>query len=95
MSDDIFQIATAAIDHRARRRHASGVLLTDFASADSSVDHRWVYLVLERANVLRFRQNVLICVHVENLTPVEHVLQTHGNFNIPVKSNKVVWLVRS
>ena len=51
MTDNIFEIETAAIALRTCYPEDPGILLTDFSCAFSSVDHRWIFMVLERAGV--------------------------------------------
>ena len=51
MTDNVFEMETAAFAHRACFLNVCGVLLTDFSCADPSVDHRWILTVLQRAHL--------------------------------------------
>ena len=51
MTDNIFEIETAAGALRTRYSEDPGLLLTNFSCAYPSVDRRWIFLVLERAGV--------------------------------------------
>ena len=48
MTDNIFEIETTALAHVACAPQESGVLLTDFAAANPSVNHSWIFSVLEK-----------------------------------------------
>ena len=54
MTDNIFEIETAALAHVACAREESGVLLTDFAAACTSVKHSWILSVIERTELPGF-----------------------------------------
>ena len=47
MTDNIFEIETAALARVVCAPQESGVLLTDFAAAFPSVNHTWIFSVLE------------------------------------------------
>ena len=51
MTDNIFEIETVAIAMRTCYSDDPGILLTDFSCAHSSVDHEWIFMLLERAGV--------------------------------------------
>ena len=51
MTDSIFEIETTALAHVACAPQDSGVLLTDFAAAYPSVNHSWIFSVLENTGV--------------------------------------------
>ena len=48
MTDNIFEIETTALAHVACAPRLSGILLTDFAAAHPSVNHSWIFSVLEK-----------------------------------------------
>ena len=54
MTDNIFEIETTALAHVACAPQESGVLLTDFAAAYPSVNHSWIFSVIENTGLLPF-----------------------------------------
>ena len=68
MTDNVFEIETAAIALSACHLEDPGVFLTDFSCAYSSVDHRWIFMVLERAAVLLALQVFLSGIFSERLS---------------------------
>ena len=54
MTDNIFEIETTALAHVACAPQESGVPLTDFAAAYPSVNHSWIFYVLQRAELPEF-----------------------------------------
>ena len=54
MTDNIFEIETTALAHVACAPQESGVLLTDFAAAYPSVNHSWIFSVLENTGLPGF-----------------------------------------
>ena len=54
MTDNIFEVETTAWAHVACAPRESVILLTDFAAAYSSVNHSWIFHVLEEAELLEF-----------------------------------------
>ena len=50
--------------HRACALEDSGILLTDFAGANPSVDHRWIFEVRARAQIPPFLSNFLARINV-------------------------------
>ena len=54
MTDNIFEIETTALAHVACAPQDSGVLLTDFAAAHPSVNHSWIFSVLENTGLPDF-----------------------------------------
>ena len=54
MTDNIFEIETTALAHVACAPRESGILLTDFADACPSVNHSWIFRVLEQAELPEF-----------------------------------------
>ena len=51
MTDNIFEIETTALAHVACAPQESGVLLTDFAAACPSVNHSWIFSVIENSGL--------------------------------------------
>ena len=49
MTDNIFEVETTALAHVACATRESGILLTDFAAANPSVNHSWIFPFLETA----------------------------------------------
>ena len=54
MTDNIFEIETTALAHVACAPQESDVLLTDFAAAYASVNHSWIFSVLEKTGLPDF-----------------------------------------
>ena len=54
MTDNIFEVETTALAHVACATRESGILLTDFAAAYSSVNHSWIFHVLDKAELPGF-----------------------------------------
>ena len=54
MTDNIFEIETAALAHGACATLECGILLTDFAAAYLSVNHSWIFHVLEKMSCMSF-----------------------------------------
>ena len=54
MTDNIFEIETTALARVACARQELGVLLTDFAAAYPSVNHSWIFSVLENTGLPGF-----------------------------------------
>ena len=71
MIDNIFVIETTALAHVACALQESGILLTDFAAAYPSVNHSWIFSVLENTglpdSLCRFLRSIFwdIITHVE------------------------------
>ena len=63
MTDNIFEIETAALAHVACAREESGVLLTDFAAACTSVKHSWILSVIEKTELPGFIGRFLSIYH--------------------------------
>ena len=64
MTDNIFQTETTAKVHRACALEDSAITLTDFAGANPSVDHRWIFEVHARAQISPFLSNFLARINV-------------------------------
>ena len=60
MTDNIFEIETTALAHVACAPRESGILLTDFAAAYPSVNHSWIFHVLEGKELPEFG-SVRVC----------------------------------
>ena len=54
MTDHIFEVETTALARVARAPQDSSVLLTDFAAAYPSVNHSWIFSVLEHTGLPGF-----------------------------------------
>ena len=54
MTDNIFEIETTPLAHVACAPQESGVLLTDFAAAYPSVNHSWIFSVIENTGLPAF-----------------------------------------
>ena len=54
MTYNIFEIETTALAHVACAPQESGILLTDFAAACPSVNHYWIFSVLENTELPYF-----------------------------------------
>ena len=55
-TDNIFEIETIALAHVACAPRESGILVTDFAAACPSVNHSWIFGVLEKNRVASVHQ---------------------------------------
>ena len=82
MSDNICAIETAAVVLRTRYSEDRGILRTDFYCAYSSVDHRWIVLVSERASVPLVLRRFLRGIYNDSTTSVEHAGATRGQLAI-------------
>ena len=81
MTYNIFEIDTAALAHVACAPQESGILLTVFAAAYPSVNHAWIFHVLEKTElpefICRFVRRILLRQHC---THVEFAGMTRGQF---------------
>ena len=80
MTDNIFEIETTAIAHVACAPQESGILLTEFAAAYPSVNHSWIFHVLEKAELPRFMCRFLQSIYVDSNTEVEFAWENRGHF---------------
>ena len=80
MTDNIFEIETAAVALRTRYTEDPGTILSDFSCAYPSVDHRWIFLVLERAGVPLSLWLFLRGIYNDPTTSVEHASTLRGQF---------------
>ena len=80
MTGNIFEMETTALAHFACVTRDSGILLTDFACAHPSVNHSWIFLDLEKAELPRFIQQFLRMIFIRSVTDVEFAGKTRGLF---------------
>ena len=80
MTDNIFEIETTALAHVARAPQESGILLTNFAAAYPSVNHSWIFHVLEKTELLEFICRILRRSYYDSTTRVEFAGMTRGQF---------------
>ena len=80
MTDDIFEIETTALAHVACAPQESGVLLTDFAAAYLSVNHSWIFSVLENSGLHHFLCRFLRSIYRDSITHVEFAGAERGQF---------------
>ena len=66
--------------HVACAPQESGILLTDFAAAFTSVNHSWIFHVLEKAELPRFICRFLQSIYTASNTEVEFARKTRGHF---------------
>ena len=71
MTDNTFEIETTALAHVACAQQESGVLLTDFAPAYPSVNHSWIFSVLENTGLPGFLCRFLRSIYRDSITHVE------------------------
>ena len=74
------QVETTALAHVACAPHESGILLTDFAAAYPSVNHSWIFHVLEKAELPEFICRFLRVIYCNSTTHVEFTGRTGGQF---------------
>ena len=70
MTDNIFEIETTTLAHVACTPRESGILLTDFANAHPSVNHSWIFHVLEKAGFPEFICRFLRRIYCDSTTHV-------------------------
>ena len=70
VTDNIFEIETAALPHVACAPQESGVLLTDFAAAYPSVNHSRIFSVLENTELPGFLCRFLRSTYSDSITHV-------------------------
>ena len=88
MTDNIFENETTALAHVACAPQESGVLLTDFAAAYPSVNHSWIFFVLENTGLPGFLCRFLRSIFKDSITHVEFAGAERGQF--PMASLRVV-----
>ena len=80
MTDNIFEIETTALAHVACAPQVSGVLLTDFAAAYPSVNHSWIFSVLENTGLRDFLCRFQRSIERDCTTHVEFARAERGQF---------------
>ena len=80
MTDNIFEIETTALAHVACAPQESGVLLTDFAAAYPSVNHSWIFSVIENSGLPAFLCHFLRSIYKDSITHVEFAGAERGQF---------------
>ena len=80
MTDNIFEIETSALAHVACAPQESGILLTDFAAAYSSVNQSWILSVFEKTELPGFICRFLRSIYNDSTTHVEFAGATRGQF---------------
>ena len=78
MTDNIFEIETIALAHVAPQE--SGVLLTDFAAAYPSVNHSWIFSVIENTGFPALPCRFLRSIYRDSITHVEFAGAERGQF---------------
>ena len=68
ITDNTFEIETTALAHVACAPQDSGVLLTDCAAAYPSVNHSWIFSVLENTGLPGFLCHFLRSVYTDSIT---------------------------
>ena len=82
MTDNIFEIETTALAHVACAPQESGILLTDFAAAFPSVNHSWIFSVIEKTELLDYICRFLRSIYNDSTTHEEFAGATRGQFLI-------------
>ena len=80
MTDNIFEIETTALAHFACSPQESGILLTDFAAAEPSVHHSWIFSVIEKTELHDFISRFLRSIYNDSTTHVEFAGATRVEF---------------
>ena len=80
MTDNIFEIESTALAHVACAPQESGVLLTDFAAAYPSVNHSWIFSVIEKTGLPGFLCRFLRSMYRDSTTHVEFAGAERGQF---------------
>ena len=71
MKDNVFEVETTALAHVTCCPQESGFLLTDFPAAYPSVNHSWIFHVLEKAELREFICRFLRMIYCNSTTQVE------------------------
>ena len=79
-TDNICGIGTTALAHVACAPQESGVLLTDFPAAYPSVNHSWIFSVIEKTELADFRCRFLRSTCRDSITHVEFAGADPGQF---------------
>ena len=80
MTDNILEIETTALAHVACAPQESGILLTDFAAAYPSVNHSWIFSMLENTELPGFICRFLQSIYSDSITHVEFAGAARGQF---------------
>ena len=81
MTDNIFEVETPAFAHAACAPRESGILLTGFfAAAYPSVNHYWIFRVLEKVELPEFMCRFLRRIYCDSTTHVEFAGTTRAQF---------------
>ena len=80
MTDNIFEIESTALAHVACTPCESAILLTDFAAPYPSVNHSWIFHVLEKTELPEFTCRFLRRIYYDSTTHVEFAGSTRGQF---------------
>ena len=80
MTDNIFEIETTALAHVACAPQELGIFLTDFAAAYPSVNHSWIFSVLENTGLPGFLCRFLRSIYSDSITHLEVAGADRGQF---------------
>ena len=80
MTVNVFEIETTALAHVACAPQESGVLLTDFAAAYPSVNHSWIFSVIEDSGLPAFLCRFQRSIYRDSITHVEFAGAEGGEF---------------
>ena len=83
MTDDIFEIETAALAHVACAPRESGIVLTDLAAAYPCVNHSLIFHVLEKSELPEFVCRFLRRIYYDSTTRVEFAGMTEVSSSWP------------
>ena len=72
MTDNIFEVEMTALARVACATQDSGILLTDFAAAYPSVNHSWIFHVLEKAELLGLICRFLRSIYFNSRKPEDN-----------------------
>ena len=102
MTDNIFEIETTSLAHVACAPQESSILLTDFAAAYPSVNHSWIFSVLENTGWPGFLCRFLRRIYSDSIMHVEFGGAARGQFPMTGLSSEVAsyapifrWLSKS
>ena len=90
MTYNIFDVETTALAHVACAPHESGILLTDFAAAYPSVNHSWIFHVLEKAELPECICQFFLMIYCNSTTHIEFAGRTEDNSSWPGVCGKAV-----
>ena len=78
MTDNISEVERTALAHVACALQEYGILLKDFAAAFPSVNHSWIFHILEKAELPQFIRRFLRMIYCNSTTQVEFAWKTRG-----------------